>query len=96
MPTLRTEERTDSEERVYGIRQKCPRCRRPILWLITYRNGCPAPFDPQPAQDTPDGWAPGMYTIGGRKRLCMLPRALHTPTTPPGGMLQIHHCLGAA
>lgn len=108
MPTLRTEERTDSEEQVYGVWQKCPQCHRPIMWMTTYRNGRPAPFNPQALcvaelgglsgpQLAEDGWAPAMYTIGGRKRLCMAPVALRPPgESSPERVMTLHHCLDAA
>lgn len=98
MPTLRVAQVTHSQEAVLASHHHCPHCLRDVLWMITYLGGRPLPFNPRPLSPrrAPDGWAPGMFPIGGRQRLCMAPTAAHDPPRRFARVHTVHHCQEAA
>lgn len=85
---------------VYGTRTRCVRCRREVVWMMTYRSGKPLPFDAEPLPTRYDveriGWAPCTLTVAGRQRRCMAPRSLHPPHSHPANVLTVHECLRTA
>lgn len=84
-------------ELVHGTRTRCSRCGKGIMWMLTYRNGKPLPFDLEPLPTRYDveriGWAPCTMAVGGRQRRCMAPRGLHPPQSRPANVLTVHECL---
>lgn len=100
MPTLLDSGGNARKDEVYGTRTRCARCRRELVWMMTYRGGKPRPFDAEPLPIRYDveriGWAPCTLTVAGRQRRCMAPRSLHPPQSRPMNVLTVHECLRRA
>lgn len=99
MPTLR--DTTDDRESLDVPRRRCKFCRRLVMYMLTCHNGAQFAFDAEPCParyDDGSGWAPGMFYVGGRLRMCMAPMPLHPPAKRRriAHVMQIHTCRVAA